>query len=221
MRITDSLAHQADPARPPAAAQLGLALILALHALPGGAANLSVQVSDSTGLPVADDVVYAEPASGQPIPKPGRQTEIEQINRKFLPSVTVIQAGTSIAFPNNDTVRHHVYSFSPAKTFEIKLYSGEPANPVHFDKPGTVVIGCNIHDQMAAYIHVVPTPYFAKTDALGKARLERLPPGKYQLKTWHHAVAAGVPISEQALSLGVDDAGARFTLNMKAGMATH
>jgi len=74
----------------------------------------------------------------------------------------VVQAGTPILFPNHDKVRHHVYSFSPAKTFELKLYSGVPGTPVLFDKPGLVVLGCNIHDQMVAYVQVVNTPYFAK-----------------------------------------------------------
>lgn len=180
------------------------------------AASVTVDVLDASGKPLSDAAVYAEPESGAPSPKSARTVEIEQKGRRFIPAVTVIQAGTNISFPNNDTVRHHVYSFSPAKVFELKLYSGEPANPVNFDKPGTVVIGCNIHDQMAAYIHIVPTPYFSKTDAAGKAKLDGLAPGKYRLKAWHSGLPAGAPVAEQALAVSNADASASISLNVKA-----
>jgi plastocyanin len=130
--------------------------------------SASVQVLDSAKRPLQDAAVYAVPLSGQITPKSnGRRAEIEQRGRKFMPLVSVVQAGTEVSFPNNDTVRHHVYSFSPAKNFELKLYAGVPANPVNFDKPGTVVLGCNIHDKMVAYIQIVDTPWLGKTDADG------------------------------------------------------
>jgi plastocyanin len=185
--------------------------------LPAYASSLTVQVTDAAGQPLVEAAVYAEPAPGQATPKPRRVGEIEQKGRKFLPLVTVVQTGTEISFPNNDSVRHHVYSFSPAKTFELKLYSGIPGSPVAFDKPGTVVVGCNIHDQMVAYIHVVNTPYFAKTDSVGKAKLEGLPAGKYQVKTWHFQLPIGAAIPEQAITLAANDAAASFQLNTKAG----
>jgi plastocyanin len=191
-------------------------LLLALHALGAHAASLTVTVSDAAGQPLADAAVYAEPASGQAVPKASKTGEIEQKGRKFIPLVSVVQAGTSVSFPNNDTVRHHVYSFSPAKVFDIKLYSGQPANPIVFDKPGTVVLGCNIHDQMLAYIHVVPTPWFAKTDATGKAVIEGIPPGKYQLKAWHYGLPPTAPIPEQATTVTGGDLSASFKLNAKA-----
>jgi plastocyanin len=180
------------------------------------AASVTVEILDAAGKPLPDAAVYAEPEAGAPAPKSPRTVEIEQKGRKFIPTVTVIQTGTNISFPNNDTVRHHVYSFSPAKVFELKLYSGEPANPVNFDKPGTVVIGCNIHDQMAAYIHVVPTPYFAKSDAAGKAKLDNLAPGKYRLKAWHSGLPTGTPVAEQALVVANTDGAASINLNVKA-----
>jgi len=183
------------------------------------AAPVTVQVSDASGQPLADTAVYAEPASGHLAAKAVRTAEIEQRARKFSPLVTVVQTGTEISFPNNDTVRHHVYSFSPAKIFDIKLYSGVPGKPILFDKPGTVVIGCNIHDQMVAYIQVVSTPYFAKTDATGKATLDGLVPGKYNLKAWHFNLPAGTRIPEQPLDFSGADTTATFKLNVKAGMA--
>ena len=183
------------------------------------AGSISVTVLDSGARPLADAVVYVEPEPGQVVPKQLRSTEIEQKGRKFSPLVTVVQTGTAILFPNNDTVRHHIYSFSPAKVFEQKLYSGVPEKPITFDKPGTVVLGCNIHDQMLAYILVVDTPYFAKTDASGKAKIEVPVSGKLRLKAWHFGLpAADVP--EQPVVFKNGEAVASFKLNAKAAAAT-
>ena len=195
--------------------------LFGLQVLGAHAASLTVQVTDASGQPLADAAVYAEPAAGQAVSKAAKAGEIEQKGRKFIPLVSVVQVGTAVSFPNNDTVRHQVYSFSPAKVFDIKLYSGQPANPVVFDKPGTVVLGCNIHDQMLAYVHVVPTPWFAKTDASGKAVIEGVPAGKYTLKAWHYGLPASAPISEQAANLTGGDLSASFKLNAKASPAAN
>ena len=179
------------------------------------AGTVTVQVNDAAGQPVADAVVYAEAAGGQALPKSAHSAEIEQKARKFAPLVTAVQAGSEISFPNNDTVRHHVYSFSAAKIFELKLYSGTPGSPIVFDKPGTVIVGCNIHDQMVAYIQVVNTPYFARTDASGKARIDAVAAGKYTLKYWHYKTPAPNQIQEQPLLVTAADAAVTFRLNPK------
>ncbi|MDY7575181.1 methylamine utilization protein [Actimicrobium sp. CCI2.3] len=179
------------------------------------AASLTVQVDAGNSVVVTDAVVYLESASGQALPKMARPAQIEQKGRVFIPAVTVIQSGASISFPNNDTVRHQVYSFSPAKVFELKLYSGAGGEPLLFDKPGTVVIGCNIHDKMSAYIQVVDTPYFAKTDNSGKAVIDNLPAGKYNLKVWYRTISPGIPVPEQAISFAGIDATTSFLLNKK------
>ena len=179
------------------------------------AGAVTVQVSDAAGQPVADAVVYAEAAAGQILPKSLHAAEIEQKARRFAPLITVVQAGSEISFPNNDTVRHHVYSFSAAKIFELKLYSGTPGSPIVFDKPGTVIVGCNIHDQMAAYIHVVNTPYFARTDASGKAKIDAVAAGKYTLKYWHYKTPTPTQIQEQPLIVMAADAAVTFKLNPK------
>lgn len=114
-----------------------------------------------------------------------QRATIEQRDREFNPYLTIVQKGTSIDFPNRDPFKHHIYSFSPAKTFEIKLYAGKPANPMVFDKKGDVVLGCNIHDWMEAYVLVVETPWFAKTGTDGLARVEQVPAGAYRLRLWH------------------------------------
>ncbi|MFZ6862116.1 methylamine utilization protein [Undibacterium sp. Ji67W] len=166
-------------------------------------ANTVVTVTDNSGQVVEDAVVYAEPAFPIGNSKPAPAV-IEQKNKKFIPLVTVVQTGTLISFPNNDTVKHQAYSFSPAKTFELKLYSGKPSEPLLFDKAGTVTVGCNIHDQMLAYIHVVNTPFFAKTDARGNAILSGLPQGKYTLKVWHYQQATGSEPQAEEMKIGAE-----------------
>lgn len=164
------------------------------------AADISVEVRDSKGKLLSDAVVYVESSKTANLAT-SKAFEIEQKGRQFNPQVSVVQAGTQIHFPNKDKVRHHVYSFSPAKKFELKLYSGVPANPVLFDKAGTVVLGCNIHDTMLAYIHIVDTPYFAKTDANGIAKLSNLPEDSYELKVWHYALQDENKPAQQAITI--------------------
>jgi len=192
-----------------------LAIVSMLFAVQASANDTIIHVIDSAGNPLENAVVYAEAPGLANTGKPG-SAEIEQKDKKFIPLVSVIQTGTSVAFPNNDKVKHHAYSFSAPKQFELKLYSGKPSAPVLFDKPGTVVIGCNIHDQMVAYIHVVNTPYFAKTDVKGVARLNNLPTGKYTLKAWHYLQAPGAEIKEQVLQVGAENAPLTIRLNVKA-----
>lgn len=126
---------------------------------------------------------------------------MDQIDQQFVPDVLVVQAGTSVVFPNSDTVAHQVYSFSPPKRFALGLYRGRPHPPVVFDQPGLVVVGCNIHDQMVGYILVTETPHFGKTDARGRLQLTRLPAGSVRLTAWHPRFAADEPALEQTLTL--------------------
>lgn len=168
------------------------------------AASIDIDVKGINGISLADVAVSVESVSGTASMRP-RATEIEQKNRKFMPLMTVVQTGSEIAFPNNDTVRHHVYSFSPAKPFELKLYSGTPSSPVLFDKPGIVVIGCNIHDRMVAYIQIVNTPYFGKTGETGQVRINDLPAGKYRIRAWHPQMLAGGTIPESEVTVARQD----------------
>lgn len=194
----------------------GLALLAAGAAVSAAAATVTVQVLDVTGAPVPNAVVYAEPAGGQMVPKSLKQAEVEQKDVKFFPLVSVVQVGTPILFPNHDKVRHHVYSFSPAKTFELKLYSGVPTNPILFDKVGTVVLGCNIHDQMVAYVQVVNTPFFGKTDMAGRVKLDGLVNGKYVLKAWYFKMAPNEAAMEQPITYQGADLSASVKLAVKA-----
>jgi plastocyanin len=147
------------------------------------AGTIAVEVHDSKGVALADAVVYATP-EGRDVPAGAHTAIIDQKNKTFVPHVLPVQVGTAVKFPNSDDIQHQVYSFSPAKTFNLPLYKGTPANPVVFDTPGVVTLGCNIHDSMSAYIVVVDTPYFDKTEAAGRAEL-RVPAGKYVVHVWH------------------------------------
>ena len=187
---------------------------------PAMAATLNVQVVDASGRTLGDAAVYAEPLAPS-APGHAREAEIEQKSRKFMPIMTVVQTGAQISFPNNDTVRHHVYSFSPTKPFELKLYSGTPGSPILFDKPGTVVIGCNIHDQMVAYIQVVNTPYFGKSDDTGHVRIAGLPPGKYRLKAWHYQLPPSSPPVENEIAVTTNDVTAKLVVATKSMAGAH
>jgi len=180
----------------------GLGFLLGLHSLNAQALPWSVQVRDAKGLPLADTVIAVE-LKGQPARlTAGNRTvaQMEQRSRQFMPYVLVVQTGTAVNFPNFDTVRHHVYSFSATKKFDVKLYSGTPAEPVVFDKPGVATLGCNIHDNMSAHVVVVDTPLFGKTDASGQLKLD-LPIGEHLLRYWHPGLKPA-QLREQALSVG-------------------
>jgi plastocyanin len=188
--------------------------IFALAAAGGAcAATLEVTVRDPGGGPMPDVAVYAEPATGTLEAPATRSTAVEQVDREFVPYITVIQTGTTVTFPNRDPILHHVYSFSAAKPFEIKLYTGKSPRDFVFDKPGVVTLGCNIHDWMIAYIVVVSTPWFGKTDASGKVRLRDLPAGSYEVKVWHPQQRAEAAARTHALD-ATANAAASFVLDV-------
>lgn len=147
------------------------------------AAELQLKVNDAQGQPLKDAVAALVPEKKPVLDQP-LTAIIDQHNKMFTPSVMAIRTNTLVKFPNSDDIRHHVYSFSPAKKFELRLYHGMTAEPVLFDKAGTVVLGCNIHDSMVAYIFVVDTEYHAVGDAQGNVRVQA-PAGKYQLQVFH------------------------------------
>lgn len=177
-------------------ARLAALPVVASLVAPVFAAPVSVQVQDTAGKPVADAIVYAEGAPGTQVPQQQKQSEIEQRGLKFIPLVSAVQTGSRIAFPNNDKVKHHIYSFSPAKKFDQKLYSGQAAGIQTFDKAGTVVLGCNIHDRMVAYVKVVDTPFYGKTDASGTVHLDLPATGKYIVKVWHYNAKSDTPVEQ-------------------------
>lgn len=177
-----------------------------------GAATVHVSVQDDAGKPLPDAIVFLESREARALARPVDGAEIVQKAKQFVPTVLVVTAGTAVTFPNQDTVRHHVYSFSPNKTFELKLYIGAPANPVVFDRPGIAVLGCNIHDQMAAWVVVVETPYYARSSAAGTVVLPRVPAGSYRLRVWHAGLPVGAPAADRALAVGTADVSSMLKL---------
>jgi len=150
------------------------------------AATLEVAVADGEGKPLARVAVYATAIGGSHAPAlaAAAAATMDQHDERFVPHILVVQTGTSVLFPNNDEVSHHVYSFSPTKSFELGLYKGQVHPPIVFDEPGIVVLGCNIHDGMLGYIRVVDTPYFALTNEEGVAIVEGVPDGAYDVEIW-------------------------------------
>jgi len=177
---------------------VALLLAITVHAQ---TAEIAATVTDDQGRPVADAVVVAVPSEGGVrVPARPRDAVVDQVDQEFTPRVTAVAVGTSVRFPNHDNIRHQVYSFSPTKRFELPLYAGVPAEAVVFDKPGVVVLGCNIHDWMIGYIYVSESPYFAKTRADGTALITDLPPRAYAVRVWHPQLDA----SEESTRKAVD-----------------
>ncbi|PUA27612.1 MAG: hypothetical protein B0W54_13725 [Cellvibrio sp. 79] len=162
------------------------------------AAELQLKVSDAQGQPITDVVAALVPEQ-KPVFNQPLLASIDQHNKMFTPAIMAIRTNTLVKFPNSDDIRHHVYSFSPAKKFELRLYHGMTAEPVLFDKPGTVVLGCNIHDSMVAYIFVVDTEYYALSDAQGNVNIQA-PAGKYRLQIFHSRLTTSAPEIPVALS---------------------
>ena len=161
------------------------------------AADVAFSVGDSkTNQPVADAVVSLVPLTDvvKPIESATR-IEIVQQDRSFVPYVTPVRVGTEVHFPNRDKIKHHAYSNSPAKNFELPLYAGEAKAPIIFDRAGIVAVGCNIHDWMIAYVVVVDTPWFAKTGADGKAVIPSVPAGRFRAEVWQPRLKPGSTVT--------------------------
>jgi plastocyanin len=167
---------------------LSAALLFAFVAK-ASAGSITATVTDEQGRPLPDAVVMITPAAGQPIPPPaGSQiatATIEQKDETFVPFVVVVHTGGTVRFRNGDRIRHHVYSFSPIRQFEFVQPPGDISPPIRFDRPGEAALGCNIHDQMIAYVYVTNAPWAAVTGANGQAMIADVPAGQYVATVWH------------------------------------
>lgn len=172
-----------------------LIVLLALYSLTSGALSAAeLSVVDQDRQPVADAVVSFHPLD-RPAPETRRKLHtLGQEKLRFVPHVLVIRAGDEVNFPNRDPVRHHIYSFSETRPLEIKLYSGLPASPLDFPKPGVVVLGCNIHDWMLGFVVVLDTPWWSQTDAQGQISAMEIPAGRYRIDVWHSRVPSTAAI---------------------------
>lgn len=160
------------------------------------AADIVLSVQDHHGKPLPNTVI--EVLSEQSSQKTGAYSlaVMDQVDKQFKPTVLVVQQGQQVNFPNSDNIRHHVYSFSKAKPFQLKLYSGEPKEPLTFEQQGVVVLGCNIHDSMVGYIYVTDNQHVLKSDQHGKVTLSNLTlPAKISL--WHPLQVAALEQKQQ------------------------
>ena len=184
-----------------------MGLLLALLSLPMPAGTLRAEVRDAAGKRVSDAVVLLTPSGGPKGPaSPAKRQEVDQIQQEFVPYVKVIPLGSDVYFPNKDNIRHQVYSFSPSKRFELPLYAGRSAPPVRFDKPGVVVLGCNIHDWMVAYLYVTDAPYFALTGTEGAVTFENLAPGEFTARVWHPQQKESEASTLRKITINAEDA---------------
>lgn len=192
-----------------------LATAAALLAIPAsqaaGPAALAVTVKQANGLPVRDAVVMVYPKTGGatgPI-RFGWKNDMAQANIAFSPGTLIVPAGATVRFPNLDKVRHSIYSFSKAAKIDIQLYGRDETRSHTFAVPGSVSLGCKIHDQMRGYIRVVDTPYAAKTDHNGQVRIAQLPGGAASVRVWHPALRSRTGEHSEAVTLSAGQATSR------------
>jgi plastocyanin len=178
-----------------------LAAGLALAA-PVGATTFAARVVDAGGRPVRDAVVTLYPSAGMRAPRAAGRFVVSQQNLQFHPFLTIVPVGADVSFPNFDNTKHHVYSFSPAKRFELKLFAKDQSRTVHFPKAGVVALGCNIHDQMSAFIVVTDSAWTERTNAQGIAAFEDVPDAPARLTIWHPYLRAPGGMMESAIARG-------------------
>jgi plastocyanin len=196
---------------------IGTVGLMVVGAALAQAAEMHALVRDHKGKVVADAVVLAVPVDprGALRARPPADA-VDQVDKQFVPYVKAIFVGSTVRFPNSDNIRHQVYSFSQPKKFELPLYSGTDAPPIIFDKPGVVILGCNIHDWMIGYIYVSETPFFAKTGALGTAVISDMPAGEYRVRIWHPSMDHAEESTGQQVTLTADTpASAEWQIGLK------
>ena len=176
------------------------------------AATLAVNVATPDGHAVPNAVVTVRPLDGTPRHPAPIRAVMDQVNRAFTPDLLVIPVGSTVEFPNSDAVSHQIYSFSPAKRFQLPLYRGKPYPPVHFDQTGVVTLGCNIHDEMLAYLVVTDAAWYGRTNAAGAWSIE-LPRGRYRVALWHPRLRESETEVERELTVGESDR-AELTLRL-------
>ncbi|WP_294190838.1 methylamine utilization protein [uncultured Sphingomonas sp.] len=178
-------------------------VMLALVALPiattAKAAPVLIQVVGVDGRPLSGAVVTVT-MPGTAAPAPRGPYVVAQRNIQFDPRVLIVPVGATVSFPNFDKVRHHVYSFSKPKKFELKLFGRDESRNVVFDKPGAVALGCNIHDAMNGVVYVTASPYTALTDAAGRVRMN-VAPGSGRVAVWHPSIRSAGNTLEQPASV--------------------
>lgn len=175
------------------------------------AATVSIDVRGADGRPLSGAVVSIEtPRAAAPGPR--GPYLVEQRDIQFQPRVLIVPVGATVGFPNRDRVRHHVYSFSKPKKFDLKLYGREDTRTVTFDKPGVVALGCNIHDTMGGFVFVSATPFAAQSDANGHVTMAGVPAGGATVRVWHPSIRAGGNTLSQPLAVAAGGSAVSFSI---------
>jgi len=184
-------------------------LMIGLYATDrASAAEVTGQTVGATKGMIREAVVYLE---GGMRATPHSGAVIDQRDKTFVPHISVVPRGTTVQFPNHDTVFHNVYAYFDAKKFDLGMYPHGATKLVTFDKAGLVAILCNVHSDMSAYIMVVDTPYYAITDSRGHFIIRGVPPGTYLLHAWHESGIAAT----QSITVAGADASLTVTLTRR------
>ena len=174
------------------------------------ASTIEGQVIVKSARDNSNAVIYIDRIPGKTFAPPTTPVPLDQVNLTFAPHVLPVLAGTKVAFPNSDDIRHNVFSPTPASKFNLGTYPKSTTKYYVFDKPGTVTLLCNVHAEMSAYVIVTETPYFAVSDKAGNFTLKGVPPGRYVLKVWHERAKA----ASMEVVVG-DNQAARVTFELK------
>ncbi|WP_421869572.1 carboxypeptidase regulatory-like domain-containing protein [Motiliproteus sp.] len=147
--------------------------------------QLHINVVDGQQAPLENVVIGLEPQFDNPALNPPLEAMVRQQGAQFRPFVLPVSVGTKVSFPNFDDFRHHVYSFSKAKRFQLQLYGQDESKSIVFDQPGVIALGCNIHDNMLAFVYVTDHPFYSLSGDDGSVSFDDLPAGTYKVYAWH------------------------------------
>lgn len=200
---------------------VGIAFAASMVMSAAHAGTLVALAGDRDGQALANVVISVKPIGRAAPITPAEVIVVSQQDLTFKPYISVVRLGSSVVFSNRDKVEHHIKSFSSSKPFEIAVHKpGDTPAPIRFDKEGTVVAYCILHDWMRAYVYVADTPWFALTAAsTGIAKIENLPPGDYEATAWHPDLGQYKPPLLQKVSIsatGSTEATFRFEFKPRA-----
>jgi plastocyanin len=191
-------------------------IVLLAAAREVAAAGLTVAVEERNGKAFAGAIVTLHAEAGSLPGIAPVHAIVDQVNLAFVPDLLVVPVGSTVEFPNSDVVSHQVYSFSSARRFQLPLYRGKPYPPVRFDQPGLVTLGCNIHDNMLAYVLVTDAQLFGRTDTRGSWVAAEVPPGRYRVRAWHPRMSDAPDSLERAVT--VTESGAQVVLRLAGAL---
>lgn len=166
------------------------------------AAELSIRIVENNAHPVHDTVVELIGTDIEPALV--THLAISQVDKEYIPELSIIPRGSNVTFLNKDPFKHHVYSVSKGNDFDLPLYEGEPAEQITFNTPGVVKMGCNIHDWMLAFAYISQSERVETTDASGLVVFKDLAPGQYQLNVWNPRLRNNKKVISQSISIQDD-----------------